>query len=358
MEEKNKGKFDLSFFAGRRIFLTGHTGFKGSWLARILADAGAEVMGYALPPAADAPLFRLAQVEGDIRHIEGDIRDFPRLLAEFQGFQPEIVLHLAAQPIVAVGYEQPRETYEVNLMGTVNLLECVRRTPGVRSVVAVTTDKVYKSSAVPRREGDALDGFDPYANSKSCAELAAGCYRRAFLEEMGVRLSTVRAGNVIGGGDYAPRRILPDCLRATEQGEDILLRRPDAVRPYQHVLEALFAYLLLCARQYEDPALAGAYNIGPGAEDCLTTQALAELFLRAWGEGKTKICLQPSPFMEDGYLALDSGKFSKKLGWQPVWRAGTAVEKTVEWAKCHRSEGDIPGCMRRQIEEYLREKPW
>ena len=354
---KNEG-FDLSFFRGRRVFVTGHTGFKGSWLARILADAGAEVTGYALPPAEDAPLFALSGVEGEITSVLGDIRDFPRLLAAFRAARPEVVVHLAAQPIVAEGYRQPRETFEVNLMGTVNLLECVRQVPGVRSAVMVTTDKVYASAGVARREGDELDGFDPYSNSKSCAELAVGCYRRAVLAGQGTALSTVRAGNVIGGGDFAPRRILPDCLRAAERGEDILLRRPEAVRPYQHVLEALFAYLLLAARQYDAPDLAGAYNIGPEAADCVTTRRLTELFCAAWGEGAPQVRVQPEDMVEDECLTLECEKFRETFGWRPVWNVKTAVEKTVEWAKEHRAQEEMARCMRRQIAAYLQEKTW
>lgn len=358
MAEKSGKKFDLSFFAGRRVLITGHTGFKGTWLALLLADAGAEVAGYALPPAPDAPLFALSGVEKSICHVTGDIRDFPRLLRFFQEFSPELVLHLAAQSIVAEGYTKPRETFDVNLMGTVNVLECVRRVPGVRSVVAVTTDKVYESSAAPRREGDPLDGFDPYANSKSCAELAAGCYRRSFLDELGIPLSTVRAGNVIGGGDCAPQRILPDCIRAVEAGEDIFLRRALAVRPYQHVLDALMAYLLLAARQWDTPGLAGSYNIGPRPQDCLTTQALAELFLAAWKDARTAIRTGEASFPEDGFLALDTAKIAAALGWSPVWDAKTAVEKTVEWTKCRRAGGHLPDCMRGQIAQFLSDKPW
>lgn len=350
--------FRLDCFAGRRVFVTGHTGFKGAWLSRLLLDAGAEVAGYALPPAPDAPLFALAGLPGAMTHTLGDVRDFPRLLGAFQSFCPEFVFHLAAQPIVSVGYDQPRETFDVNLMGTVNLLECVRRTPQVRSVVVVTTDKVYESTTLPRREEDRLDGFDPYANSKSCAELATACYRRALLTDRPVALSTVRAGNVIGGGDFAPRRILPDCLRAVEAGEDILLRAPEAVRPYQHVLDALFAYLLLAARQAERPALAGAYNIGPAPASCLTTQALAQLFLEAWGPCGSHVRAQAAPFHEDGFLALDASRFKAALGWRPVWDAATAVEKTVEWAKCHRQGGDLPALMRRQVEDFSERKAW
>lgn len=358
MAEKNGTFFDLSFFTGRRVLITGHTGFKGSWLARILADAGAEVAGYALPPAPGAPLFGLLGLETDILHRTGDIRDFPGLLALFRSFRPQLVFHLAAQPIVSEGYLHPRETFDTNLMGTVNLLECVRQTPGVRSVVAVTTDKVYESRPEPRREADRLDGFDPYANSKSCAELAAGCYRRCFLEAGKVSVSTVRAGNVIGGGDLTPGRILPDCLRAAQTGEDILLRRPEAVRPYQHVLDALFAYLLLAVRQMDDPGLAGAYNIGPHPQDCLTAQALAQLFLDTWGPTASTVQLQGASFPEDGYLALSTEKFSRALGWRPVWDIQTAVGKTVEWDKCRQAGGDVLTLTRRQVRSYLQSIPW
>jgi len=327
----------FEFYRGKRVLLTGHTGFKGSWLTKILLTAGAEVLGYALEPPTEPSLFGELGLSGELgsRSVIGDIRDLPALEKTFGEFRPEIVLHLAAQPIVRTSYREPVLTYETNVMGTVNLLECVRLTPSVRSVVNVTTDKVYENPEEERGfiESDRLDGFDPYSNSKSCSELVTGSYVRSFLKEQGVAVSTARAGNVIGGGDYAPDRILPDCVRAALRKEEIIVRNPFSVRPYQHVLEPLFVYLTIAAAQFGDPLKAGAYNVGPDLPDCLTTGELADTFCEAWGEGVSWKNLSDGGPHEAGFLRLDNSKLKNTFGWQPVWDARTAVKKTVEYAK-------------------------
>lgn len=275
---------DLSFYRGKRIFVSGHTGFKGSWLCAVLAMAGAEVTGFALPPERES-LWTLAKLEGHIHSVYGDIRDLGSLRTAFQAARPEIVFHLAAQPLVREGYRDPVGTYHTNVMGTVHILECVRETDCVRSVLNVTTDKVYENRQWPwgYRETDTLNGYDPYSNSKSCSELVTSSYRSSFLDGRGVAASTARAGNVIGGGDFAAGRIIPDCVRAVRTGNPIQIRNPFSVRPYQHVLEPLSAYLLIAHRQYDDAKVAGSYNVGPDSRDCITTGELADLFCRSWG---------------------------------------------------------------------------
>lgn len=348
----------LSFYKNKRVFLTGCTGFKGSWLCKILSNAGAVVTGYSLAPPTNPSLFELAGLRGDINLVTGDVRDYSALEAEFEKAQPEIVFHLAAQPIVREGYRSPAYTYETNVMGTVNLLECVRTAQEpVRSVVIVTTDKVYENREWPwgYRETDSLDGYDPYANSKSCAELVTGCYRRSFLSEK-TAVSTVRAGNVIGGGDFAKDRIIPDCVRAAVRREDIVVRNPFSIRPYQHVLEPLYAYLMIAAEQYEDSALAESYNVGPDESDCFQTGALVDLFVRCWGEGMTWVSQCDGGPHEAGFLKLDCSRLKTVFGWKPRWNLETAVEKTVEWSKCWLSGGDVRSCMDEQIRLYLSEE--
>ena len=344
---------DLSFYKGKRVLVTGHTGFKGTWLTKILIGAGAEVLGYSRCTAREPSLFMLSGVEKQITHVKGDVRDFARLEKAFRDFSPEIIFHLAAQPLVRESYLNPLETYETNVMGTVNVLECIRQTPHVKSAVIVTTDKVYRNdeSAHAFREGDVLDGFDPYSNSKSCAELAAASYRRSF---PGLPpISTARAGNVIGGGDFSRDRIIPDCVRAVQSGEPIAVRNPHSVRPYQHVLEPLFAYLLIAERQAENPALAGCYNIGPEDCGCVTTGQLAELFCKAWGGGARWIDQsEKNAPHEAGFLKLDCTLMKNTFGWQPKWSIGEALEQAVSFYKTWLGGGDIDGEMKREIAGY------
>lgn len=341
-------------FQGKRVLLTGHTGFKGSWLSELLLLAGAEVTGYALP-AEPGSLFELLGLDRRMHSVTGDIRDSEHLRSVFQEAQPEFTFHLAAQPLVREGYRDPVGTYSTNVMGTVHLLECVWTCGGVKSVVNVTTDKVYENREWTwgYRENDLLDGFDPYASSKSCSELVTRTYIRSFLEEKCIAVSTARAGNVIGGGDFAKDRIIPDCIRAVRAGLPIRLRSPNSVRPYQHVLEPLTAYLMIAAAQYKDATKAGAYNVGPRPEDCLSTGKLAELFCNYWGKGASWAAAPEHGPHETGFLRLDSSKIEMELGWHPRWNAETAVKKTVEWTKAVDSNCDAEEITRRQIEEYL-----
>lgn len=344
----------LDFYNNKRVFVTGHTGFKGGWLCGMLAMAGAEVTGFALPPASPS-LFEIAGLKDTMRSVLGDIRDFDALWRAFDEAKPEIVFHLAAQPIVREGYRDPVGTYAVNVMGTVHLLECVRRSDCVRSVVNVTTDKVYENHSWPwgYREADPLNGYDPYANSKSCSELVTASYQKSFLAQRGAAVSTARAGNVIGGGDFAADRIIPDCVRAAQAKQAICLRNPYSVRPYQHVLEPLSAYLLIARRQYEDAALSGSYNVGPEVDGCLATGQLAGLFCQAWGEGlRWEHTGQEGPH-EDAVLRLDCSKIRAVLGWRPKWDAARAVAETVGWTKAWLSGQDMSAFTLGQIQAYL-----
>ena len=346
----------LEFYRSRRVFVTGHTGFKGAWLCRMLINAGAEVTGYALPAPTRPDLFSLAGLAGNMTSIIGDVRDPDALWAAFEAAQPEIVLHLAAQPIVRDSYKDPAGTYAVNVMGTVHLLECVRRSGCVRSFLNVTTDKVYENRewAWGYRENEPLDGFDPYSNSKSCSELVTHSYRNSFFTGAGApAVSTARAGNVIGGGDFANDRIIPDCVRAVEAGRPIGVRNPHSIRPYQHVLEPLFAYLMIARQQWESPELAGWYNVGPDECDCVTTGELVELFCRMWGKGAAWVDqAEANAPHEANFLKLDCSRLKSVFGWKPRWHIGQAVEKTVAWTRVWLSGGDVPAEMDRQIREY------
>lgn len=344
----------LELYKGKRVFVTGHTGFKGSWLCTMLLLAGAEVTGFALSPA-EPSLFKIVGLEQRMRSVQGDIRALDTLWSAFQAAKPEIVFHLAAQPIVREGYRDPVGTYSTNVMGTVHILECIRRSDHVRSFLNVTTDKVYKNHQWPwgYRETDLLNGYDPYANSKSCSELATDSYRKSFLFARNVAVSTARAGNVIGGGDLAADRIIPDCIRAVQAGEPVQLRDPWSVRPYQHVLEPLSAYLLIAQRQYDDPHLADCYNVGPESCDCLTTGALADLFCRAWGgEARWEHVGDNGPH-EDAVLRLDCSKIQDVLGWTPRWDTQRAVQETVSWTKAWLDGQDMSAFMEQQIGTYL-----
>lgn len=326
----------MNFYQNKRVFVTGSTGFKGTWLCRMLALAGAQVTGFSLAPPTEPSVFVLTDTESIIRQVYGDVRDRELLLSVMTETRPELVFHLAAQPLVRKGYADPVDTYSTNVMGTVNLMDCVRLTDSVRSVVNVTTDKVYQNREWEwgYRETDPLDGYDPYASSKSCSELITGTYSRCFLTEQGTAVSTCRAGNVIGGGDFSENRIIPDCIRAVQSGEPILLRSPDSVRPYQHVLEPLTAYLLLAQKQYETPALAGCYNIGPAEHDCLRTGTLAALFCRLWGDGAAwKSCAESGAVHETNFLKLDCSRIRQAIGWAPLWGIETALHCTIDWTK-------------------------
>lgn len=343
----------MSFYKGKRVFITGHTGFKGSWLAMILKNEGAIVTGYSLNPPTNPSLFELAKIEEGMTSIIGDVRDYDSLKKAFDDAKPEIVLHLAAQPIVRDSYKIPKETYEINVLGTVNILECVRLSGSVKSFLNVTTDKVYENceKGIAFTEDMPLDGYDPYSNSKSCSELVTHSYKSSFFSEDSVRISTARAGNVIGGGDFANDRIIPDCVRAALSGKELEIRNPNSIRPYQHVLEPLFAYLLICEKQYNDAKYAGYYNVGPEISDCYTTGQLVDVFSDKWGGLKRANRPDGGPH-EANFLKLDCTKIKNTFGWAPCWSADIAVEKVVEWSKAYASGDDVRPVMRKQIDEY------
>jgi CDP-glucose 4,6-dehydratase len=350
----------FEFYKGKRVFLTGHTGFKGSWMCKMLADAGAIVTGYSLaPPNGVYSLFKIADIERDVHSIIGDIRDIVALKKAFDEARPEFVFHLAAQPIVRDSYKNPAYTYETNVMGTVNILECVRLSNCVKSFLNVTTDKVYlnKEWNWGYRENEELDGYDPYSNSKSCSELVTHSYKRSFFTDKNgqpiVPISTARAGNVIGGGDFAKDRIIPDCIRAAAKREDIVVRNPFSTRPYQHVLEPLYAYLLIAMKQYENSQYAGCFNVGPDDVDCFQTGALVDLFVSKWGDGVKWINKYDGGPHEANFLKLDCSKLKSTFGWSPRWNLDQAMEKIVEWSKCWLEGGEVRTCMDKQIAEFL-----
>ena len=346
----------LEFYKRKRVLVTGHTGFKGAWLCQVLADAGAVVTGYALAPEDDLNLFSLIGLKDRMVSEYGDIRNLKRLSEVFQIARPEVVFHLAAQPIVRTAYEKPVYTYETNIMGTVNLLECVRTAQEpARSVLVITTDKVYQNRewVWGYREDDSLGGRDPYANSKSCAELVVQSYKNSFFMDGKTAISTARAGNVIGGGDFAKDRIIPDCVRGVQKQTPVMIRNPNSIRPYQHVLEPVMAYLMLAQLQYEHLQFSGCYNVGPEPCDCISTGNLAELFCQIWGEGAGwNTYLDHGP-REDNYLRLDCSKLKLGCQWQPRWHIREAVEKTIEWSRVWLADGDVLNVMRKQIAEYL-----
>lgn len=343
------------FFRGKRVLVTGHTGFKGAWLCRILTLAGAEVTGYALEPPTSPSLFLAAGLEETMDSVIGDIRDRNRLKETFDRVQPQIVFHLAAQPIVRDSYKDPVYTYETNVMGTVNVLECVRQTECVTSFLNVTTDKVYENREweYGYRECDPLDGYDPYSNSKSCSELVTHSYQKSFFQDGRCAISTSRAGNVIGGGDFANDRIIPDCVRAASKGEDIIVRNPHSTRPYQHVLEPLAVYLTIAMKQFQDPGCSGYYNVGPDDCDCVTTGELTDLFCQTWGDGMKWVNRYDGGPHEANFLKLDCSKLKKTFGWTPRYHVQKAVEKTVEWSKAYLAGEDMTAVTDRQIKEFF-----
>lgn len=349
----------MSFYKNKKVLITGHTGFKGSWMCQLLLMAGAQVTGYALEPPTNPSLFNLCHLAEKMHSVIGDIRDLDHLKAVFADARPEIVIHMAAQPIVRESYRNPVYTYETNVMGTVNVLECVRCTSSVQSFLNVTTDKVYLNREWEwgYRENEELNGYDPYSNSKSCSELVTGSYRNSFFSEGSAAISTARAGNVIGGGDFAADRIIPDCIRAAEKKEDIIVRNPFSTRPYEHVLEPIVAYLMVAEAQYEDRRYAGSYNVGPDDKDCRTTGELVSLFCQKWnqmtGDSIAWIDQYDGGPHEANFLKLDCSKLKHTLKWKPRWNVETAIEKIIEWSLIYFDNGDVSGCMQRQIREFL-----
>ncbi len=347
----------LEFYKNKKVFLTGHTGFKGTYLSRILLQAGAVVKGYSLDAPTNPSIFDMTKTANEMESVISDVRDGETLTKEMQIFRPDIVFHLAAQPLVRLSYREPVLTYSTNVMGTVNILEAVRNCDSVKSFLNVTTDKVYENKewCWGYREDERLCGFDPYSNSKSCSELVTYSYINSFFNDKdSTRISTARSGNVIGGGDYALDRIIPDCVRAVKKNESIILRNPYSTRPYQHVLECLSAYLLLAKKQYEDKKYQGSYNFGPDESSCVSTGELADIFCKIWGDGSSWETMSDSNAVhEANFLKLDSTKAKTILNWKPKWEIDTAIEKIVEWEKAIINGVSPDEITDKQIKEYF-----
>ncbi len=348
------------FWRGKRVFLTGHTGFKGSWLSLWLQSLGAELTGYALSPPTCPSLFEEAQVANGMTSIKGDIRDLDFFIQTMRAAKPEIVIHMAAQPLVRYSYQNPVETYATNVMGTVHMLEAVRATSTVRAVITITTDKCYENKewVWGYRETDPMGGYDPYSSSKGCTELVTAAYRSSFFnpesyEKHGVAVATVRAGNVIGGGDWAQDRLIPDTLAAFEHGNPVCIRNPHAIRPWQHVLEPLHGYLLLAEKLFQGgSAYAEAWNFGPADNDCRPVDWIVELLAKYWGKGaRWEIDMLQQPH-EANFLKLDSSKAMARLGWRPVWDLKHALHAIVTWHQARLAGADLQALSLGQIREY------
>ena len=349
-----------AFWSGKRVFVTGHTGFKGSWLCLWLQQLGAEVTGYALQPPTDPSLFEVAQVARGMKSITGDIRDGEELAGAMQATAPDIVIHMAAQPLVRYSYIAPVETYSTNVMGTVHLLEAVRKTVSVRAVVNVTSDKCYENRewVWGYRENEAMGGYDPYSSSKGCAELVVSAYRNSYFNpakysEHHVALASGRAGNVIGGGDWADDRLIPDILRAISAGHPVVIRNPHAIRPWQHVLEPLAGYLQLAQKLYEQGVgYAEGWNFGPNEEDAKPVQWIVEQLAQQWGDGACWQLDQANHPHEAHYLKLDCSKAKLHLGWQPRWNLTYTLQMIVAWQRAYLEKKDIHAKTLEQILDY------
>ena len=347
----------LDFYKNKKVFITGHTGFKGTWLCHILLNAGAKLTGYALEPPTKPSLFSQTSLKKLMPSIIADIRNRDNLVQAIQDATPDIVFHLAAQPLVRYSYYEPALTYETNVMGTVNILEALRIAPTVKSFLNITTDKVYENKEWHwgYRENENLCGFDPYSNSKSCSELVTYSYCKSFFRHKDApAISTARSGNVIGGGDYSDDRIIPDCIRAAIGGEEVVVRNPSSIRPYQHVLDCLSGYLMLAEKQYFNKNLEGSYNFGPDEESCVSTGNLTDLFCETWGSDvswRIQGDCDNSPY-EANFLKLDCSKAKAVLGWKPKWDIKTAVKKTVEFSKINTDE-ERQKSLNMQIKEYF-----
>ncbi len=349
-------------FRDKTVLVTGHTGFKGSWLCIWLKELGARVVGYSLKPYTEKDNFHVSHIESKIIHIIGDVRDFDKMKEVFETYKPEFVFHLAAQPIVRKSYTNPKETYNINIGGTVNLMECCRLTNSVRVIINVTSDKCYANRGClwNYRETDPIGGDDPYSSSKGCAELITTAYRKSFfdpdnLERHNKSLASVRAGNVIGGGDWQKDRIVPDCIRALEKGKPIEIRNPEATRPWQHVLEPLSGYLLLASKMYEHPTrFCSAWNFGPRHASAITVGKIVDMIIAIWGSGHQRRYEYAKDMMHEAkYLGLDATKANSCLGWFPVWDIDKAVKKTVEWYSSYKKKDPYTICLD-QIREYTK----
>jgi CDP-glucose 4,6-dehydratase len=361
MDKMVKENIFDNFYKGRKVFITGHTGFKGSWLSIMLNWLGADVYGYALKPHTNPSLYELANIDQLVSSTKGDIRDYNLLLATLKEVQPEIIIHLAAQALVMESYKNPRETYEINVMGTVNLLDAARQVKSVKAVLNVTTDKCYdnKEWHWGYRENEPMGGYDPYSNSKGCSELVTSSFRNSFFnpkdyEKHCIALASARAGNVIGGGDWADDRLIPDFIRAIMRGEKLKIRSPYAIRPWQHVLEPLTGYLMLCKKLYvSGPSFAEGWNFGPDDKDAKNVEWITKRICELWADGASfEIDKSPQPH-EANYLKLDCSKAKTLLDWHPSWDIETTLQMIVDWNKAYKNKNDMREVSIKQIEKYL-----
>jgi CDP-glucose 4,6-dehydratase len=348
---------DKDFWGGKRVFLTGHTGFKGSWLSLWLSSLGTEVKGYALNPPTSPSLYNEAKIDSIINSCIGDIRDQDTLQESMVSFNPDILIHMAAQPLVRYSYEAPIETYEVNVIGTAKVLEVARSCPNLKAIVNITTDKCYENDERSQgyKEDDPMGGHDPYSSSKGCAELVASAYRRSFLQEQGIGLASVRAGNVIGGGDWADDRLIPDILRSFERRKPVVVRNPKATRPWQHVLEPLSGYLILAEKLYRDQRrYAEDWNFGPNEQDVKPVDWILDKMIAKWPNSSWELNQNSNPH-EAGFLKLDISKAESKLSWKPVWELSQTLEKIIVWHQAWLNKEDIQAVCLAEIEEYTRD---
>lgn len=349
-------KMDLSFYKNKVVLVTGHTGFKGSWLCQILILAGAKVVGYSLEAPTEPNLFSYLELKSQMNSIIGDIRDLKKMIEVFDKYKPEIVFHLAAQPLVRESYKNPVYTYDVNVMGTVNICECIRTHHCVKSFLNITTDKVYENNDLnnhPFKEDEKLDGYDPYSNSKSCSEIITHSYYKSFLKEQNIAVSTARAGNVIGGGDFSDNRIIPDAARALNQNEKLIIRNPNSTRPYQHVLEPLSCYLLIAEKQFFNHNLCGAYNIGPDNCDFATTLFLIDIFAKSVNNKLQYEIQSDNGPHEAAFLSLDNSKIKNVFNWNPIIHIEEAVKMTAEWYETWNNNGNLKAIVYKQIKDYF-----
>lgn len=345
----------LDTYKGKKVFITGHTGFKGAWLTLWLHSLGAEIVGYALEPNTNPNLFDILKLSNKITHIVGDIRDYDKLANTIKKHKPDIVFHMAAQALVLPSYTDPRYTYETNVMGTVNLLEAIRHSGSVKVCVNITSDKSYENKewVYAYRENDPMGGYDPYSSSKGCAELVSSAYRQSFLDKEKIAMATVRAGNVIGGGDWSESRIIPDCIRSLTDKKSILIRNPDAIRPWQLVLEPLSGYLALGAMMWQNPEKYNeGYNFGPFNTGAVPVLQIVEKALSVWGSGEYHIEQNLNKPHEAHYLKLDCSKAMSELSWHPVYDIDETISETISWYKKYYNKEDIVNTSLAQIEKY------
>jgi CDP-glucose 4,6-dehydratase len=348
---------DQKFWKGKRVFLTGHTGFKGSWLSLWLFSLGAEVKGYSLNPPTTPSLFNEVKIDSLIDSYIGDIRDQNTLHESMVSFNPDILIHMAAQPLVRYSYNEPIETYEVNVIGTAKVLEVARSCSNLKAIVNITTDKCYENDGRTEgyKENDPMGGYDPYSNSKGCAELVTSSYRRSFLQEQGIGLASARAGNVVGGGDWADDRLIPDILRSFEKNEPVVIRNPKATRPWQHVLEPLSGYLVLAQKLYKDQKeYAEGWNFGPNEQDVQPVDWILNKMIANWPNSSWELDGNSSPH-EAGFLKLNITKSKSKLDWQPVWELSHTLEKIIGWHRAWLDKEDMQAVCLAEIEEYTRD---